>query len=160
MNRLNFYLNIIQNSLNDVDNYINKISSFLPINYPNYNELIAHHKDTIDAIAFRFNKIQSTLGEKVFKYFLEEIGYDTNKSFLEILNEIEKLGIVDRKKWIEFREIRNKVSHDYPEEIGEIIENLNKMINSFNEFKKILNKIKEIYEINKKWNRIYKKNYK
>ena len=149
MDRLNFYLEIIQNSLYDVDNYINKISTFLPINYPNYNELTAHHKDTIDAIAFRFNKIQSTLGEKVFKYFLESIGYDTNKSFLEILSEIEKLGIIDRKKWIEFREIRNKVSHDYPEEIEEIIENLNKMINSFNEFKKILNKIREIYEANR-----------
>ena len=150
MQRFNFYLEIIQNSLNDVDNYINKISAFLPINYPNYNELIAHHKDTIDAIAFRYNKIQSTLGEKVFKYFLESLGYNTDKSFLEILSEIEKLEIIERKKWIEFREIRNKVSHDYPEEIGEIIENLNKMINSFEEFKKILNKIREIYETNRK----------
>ncbi len=149
MNRLEFYLEIIQNSLQDVDNYIKKISPFLPVNYPNYNELTAHHKDTLDAIAFRFNKIQSTLGEKTFKVFLEAIGYDTNKSFLEILSEIEKLKIIKRKKWIEFREIRNKVSHDYPEEVEEIIQNLNKMISSFEDFKQILKKIKEIYEANR-----------
>ena len=149
--RLEFYLQTTQNSLNDLKKYIEKIEMFLPIDYKNYDDLIAHSKETLDAIAFRFNKIQSTLGEKIFKLFLIETGYDVNeKSFFEILNELERLNILTRKEWIDLREIRNKISHDYPQEIEENIENLNKMINAVNYFEKILNKIKEKLEIIKR----------
>ena len=56
---------------NDLKNYIEKIGMFLPIDYKHYDDLITHSKETLDAIAFRFNKIQSTLGEKIFKLFLD-----------------------------------------------------------------------------------------
>jgi isocitrate dehydrogenase kinase/phosphatase len=119
----------------------------LPINYKNYEELQLHSKDTIDAIAFRFTKLQNLLGEKVFKLFLENTGFDTTqKSFLEILSELEKLDIIKREEWLKLREIRNKISHEYPDEIDEIIDNLNKMIKSINTFEKIYNKIKAKYE--------------
>jgi len=146
--RLNFYLDFVEKSLNDFKKYKNKISPFLPITHKNYQELNENFSDTLDAIAFRFNKIQSLLGEKVFKLFLNELGYLVeDKSFLEILNELEKLDIIDRKTWIALREIRNKISHEYPEEIEEIIENLEKMIESFLVFERIYFKIKEKLEI-------------
>jgi uncharacterized protein with HEPN domain len=145
--RLEFYLQTAQNSLNDLKNYIEKIDIFLPIDYKNYEDLITNSKETLDAIAFRFNKIQSTLGEKIFKLFLIETGFDINeKSFFEILNELERLNILTRKEWIILREIRNKISHDYPQEIAENIENLNKMVTAVNYFEKILTKIKEKLE--------------
>lgn len=147
MDRLEFYLDIIKNNLEDIKRYKNKISTFLPINYKNYEELQFHSKDTLDAIAFRFTKLQSLLGEKVFKLFIEKTGFDTNeKSFLEILSELERLNIVKREEWIRLREIRNKISHEYPEEIDEIIDNLNKIIENIEIFKKIYKKIKEKYE--------------
>jgi len=145
--RLNFYLGLIEKSLNDFKKYKNKISFFLPITNENYEELNENFNDTLDAIAFRFSKIQSILGEKVFKLFLKELGYLVeDKSFLYILNELEKLNIIERKTWIKLREIRNKVSHEYPNEIEEIIENLEKMIDSFNIFEEIYIKIKEKLE--------------
>jgi len=145
--RLEFYLGLVEKSLNDFKKYKNKISFFLPITFENYEELNENFSDTLDAIAFRFSKIQSILGEKVFKLFLEELGYIVEeKSFLDILNELEKLNIIERKTWIKLREIRNRVSHEYPDEIEEIIENLEKMIDSFDIFEKIYLKIKEKIE--------------
>jgi len=145
--RLYFYLELIDKSLNDFKKYKNKISSFLPISSENYEELNENFSDTLDAIAFRFSKIQSILGEKVFKLFLKELGYIVeNKSFLDILSELEKLNIIERKNWIKLREIRNRVSHEYPNEIEEIIENLEKMIESFDIFEEIYLKIKEKLE--------------
>ncbi|WP_457560431.1 hypothetical protein [Caminibacter sp.] len=149
--RLEFYLNTIENSLKNVENYLSKIEILLPITENSYEEIEKYHKEIIDAIAFRFSKIQSLLGEKVFRLFLENIGYDLNeKSFLEILSELEKLNILRRTEWIRLREIRNKISHEYPDEIYEIIDNLNMMIESFEVFRKILNKIKEYNETFKK----------
>ena len=142
--RLEFYLDLIQSSLNDIEKYLTKIEYFLPIDYKNYLELTELHKDTLDAISFRFSKIQSILGEKIFKLFLETLGFDTyEKSFLEILSELEKLNILKRNEWLKLREIRNKIAHEYPDEIEEIIENLNEMIKSIKTFKKIHRKIRE-----------------
>lgn len=151
--RLEFYLDILENSINDINSYKNKISKFLPLDCDSYEELSYSFKDTLDAIAFRFNKIQSILGEKVFKLFLEESGFDaSNKSFLEMLAELERVEILKRTEWLKLREIRNKVSQEYPDELYEIIDNLNKMIENIETFETIYNKIKSKYETIKKWN--------
>jgi len=63
--RLNFYLKIVAKSLNDFQKYKSKISPFLPVNYKNYQELNENFSDTLDAIAFRFNKIHSKIKEKL-----------------------------------------------------------------------------------------------
>jgi uncharacterized protein with HEPN domain len=149
--RLEFYLDILENSINDINSYKNKISKFLPLDCDSYEELSYSFKDTLDAIAFRFNKIQSILGEKVFKLFLEESGFDaSNKSFLEMLAELERVEILKRTEWLKLREIRNKVSQEYPDELYEIIDNLNKMIENIETFETIYNKIKSKYETIKK----------
>jgi uncharacterized protein with HEPN domain len=149
--RLEFYLDILENSINDINSYKNKISKFSPLDCDSYEELSYSFKDTLDAIAFRFNKIQSILGEKVFKLFLEESGFDaSNKSFLEMLAELERVEILKRTEWLKLREIRNKVSQEYPDELYEIIDNLNKMIENIETFETIYNKIKSKYETIKK----------
>lgn len=76
----------------------------------------------------------------------------SNKSFLEMLAELERVEILKRTEWLKLREIRNKVSQEYPDELYEIIDNLNKMIENIETFKTIYNKIKSKYETIKKWN--------
>jgi len=72
--------------------------------------------DRLDAFRARFTDLQDILGRKVFGTVLlleaEEKG-----SMIDILNQMEKrLIIKDVAEWITVRELRNKFTHDYPEE--------------------------------------------
>ena len=108
----------------------------------NFTQKILLMQQLLDLQSFKIYLVR-----KYLNYFYENTGFDTTqKSFLEILSELEKLDIIKREEWLKLREIRNKISHEYPDEIDEIIDNLNKMIKSINTFEKIYNKIKAKYE--------------
>ena len=99
----------------------------LPIE--NYEELPNLEKFAINALVFRFSKLQDLLGSKIFRAYLEFNKFDTrDKSFLELLREIEKEGIVDIDTWDEFRKIRNSIAHEYPGEEEETVEALELLI--------------------------------
>jgi hypothetical protein len=66
-----------------------------------------------DQIIYRFSKAQDTIGAKLFKAFLLFQGENVDRPFLDILNELEKLHIVDVEGWFILREIRNDIAHDY-----------------------------------------------
>lgn len=85
----------------------------------------------LDTLAFRFSKLQDLIGTKIFREFLDEVGFITeDKSFLEILKEIEKEGIIDIDTWSEFRKVRNLIAHDYPEEWEEKMEAINYLVDN------------------------------
>ena len=66
-----------------------------------------------DQIIYRFSKAQDTIGGKLFKAYLLVQGENIDKPFLDILNSLEKIDIVDVDEWFELREIRNEIAHDY-----------------------------------------------
>ena len=77
---------------------------------------------------------------------MEFSGYDINeKSFFDILKEIEKEGIVDIDTWDELRKFRNQISHEYPEEENEVVESINLFVQKSNELIKISQKLEEKY---------------
>ncbi|MCD6190086.1 MAG: hypothetical protein J7K14_00915 [Sulfurimonas sp.] len=50
----------------------------------------------------------------------------------EVLYNIEKEQIIDSlDNWIELREVRNELEHDYPEELEEALKDLKFRIDSF-----------------------------
>jgi hypothetical protein len=103
------------------------------------------YKAILDSISYRFLKIQSTIGEKLFKEVLEEIGISTlNKTFVQILSEIEREGIVSVDEWKELRIIRNSLSHDYPEELAEITLAINEILEKIDFFETIIKKIQKL----------------
>lgn len=87
-------------------------------------------KACIDSLAHRFSKLQTTLGEKVFPALLENLKEDvSSKSFLDILNRLEKLRILDTVDfWSEMRNTRNEISHDYPDDFASKATRINKCI--------------------------------
>ena len=106
----------------------------------------------LDSIAYRYLKTQSILGEKVFREILEFGEFNTqNKSFIEILAELQKEGILENiNEWQLLREIRNSISHDYPYDESEIIEAINLLYEKIEVLDKIVKNIKEKYDtINK-----------
>ena len=106
--------------------------------------------DKLDVLAFRFSKLQSLVGEKLFREYLG-LFYDIEgKSFLEMLKILEKEGIVDIDTWNEIRKIRNFISHDYPLIDEEKIEAINFLIENLNIIFEIVEKIKRrVDEINR-----------
>ena len=80
----------------------------------------------IDSFIFRFIKIQDLMGEKLFKEVLASLGeYKRNMSFIDILDKMEKLEIIDSAdKWNDYRELRNGLSHEYPLNEEEIVKDI------------------------------------
>jgi len=122
----------------------------LPIS--NYDNLQNIEKFAINALIFRFSKLQDLIGSKIFRAFLEFNKYDTqDKSFLELLKEIEKEGIVDIDTWDEFRKVRNTIAHEYPGEEEEALEAIALLIKRSSALIAIALKLMERYdEIRKK----------
>lgn len=66
-----------------------------------------------DQIIYRFSKAQDSMGSKLFKAFLLYQGENIDRPFLDILNSLEKISVINVDQWFELREIRNEIAHDY-----------------------------------------------
>ncbi len=96
-----------------------------------FNTLKPEKKAILDAYLKRFSSIQDFMGAKIFALLLEVAGINSNK-MSEVLYYIEKEQIIDSlENWIELREVRNELEHDYPEELQEALNNLKFCIESF-----------------------------
>lgn len=96
-----------------------------------FNTLKPQKRAILDAYLKRFASIQDFLGSKIFSLLLEIAGINTTK-MSEVLSNIEKENIIDSlEDWIELREVRNELEHDYPEELKEALDDLKYCIDSF-----------------------------
>ena len=94
-----------------------------------YDSLSQLERFALNALIFRFSKLQDLIGAKVFRNYLDYSGFDVNEiTYYDILREIEKEGIIDIDTWNELRELRNKIAHEYPEDIDETVESINLFI--------------------------------
>ena len=96
-----------------------------------FNTLKPEEKAILDAYLKRFSSIQDFLGAKIFSLLLDVAGINNSK-MSEVLYYIEKEEIIDSlENWIELREVRNELEHDYPEELEEALMDLKFCIDSF-----------------------------
>ncbi len=95
---------------------------------------------TIDTFIFRFMKLQDYMGYKLFKSFLIETGdYRDDMSFIDMLDKLEKLKIIDSaENWIKLRKLRNKLAHEYPDELEEILADIKEALKWSSYFKNVL----------------------
>jgi len=72
-----------------------------------------------DQIAYRFGKLQDSMGEKVMPLILEmaEETVSANATFAEKLNRLERIGAIPAaEEWKRFRIVRNALAHEYPDD--------------------------------------------
>ena len=69
------------------------------------------------------------------------------KTFIDILNRIEELGIVDKIKWLQLRESRNEIAHEYSFNAGEIVNAINRIFTVSDDLIKIYNSAKSFCEL-------------
>ena len=107
-----------------------------PEDLDNYENIVL-----LDAFIFRFIKLQSALGEKLFPLFFEILtgkSY-TEATFIDILNTLEKYGFLESaEEWNKIRKLRNEFIHIYPwetdiksEAVKNAIEKLDYIKNTF-----------------------------
>lgn len=118
--------NIHVERLNEV---LNVLKGGYSLNIDKYKKLSFMEKNLLDSLTFRFSKLQDLLGSRIFREYLEEISFITEeKTFLELLREIEKEGIIDIDTWSDFTRMRNLIAHDYPEDVEGKVEAINYLI--------------------------------
>lgn len=128
--------------LNDAFTELNSRYKF-PIDKKSYENMINNIQDLAfsDQIIYRFSKLQDTIGAKLFKGLLLYQGENIDKPFLDILNQLEKIDIVNVDEWFELRDLRNEIAHDYENNDCVAIDILNNIFELKNELEKILNSV-------------------
>jgi len=97
-----------------------------------------------DQIIYRFSKLQDCMGAKLFKSVLLYEGENINKPFLDILNQLEAIDIINVDEWFEIRDLRNEIAHDYEDNDEIALNILNSIYNLKDDLKAILDSIKKI----------------
>ncbi|MDQ7068661.1 MAG: hypothetical protein Q9M40_12175 [Sulfurimonas sp.] len=49
----------------------------------------------------------------------------SRKPFIDMLNRLEKLELLDKQEWMNLRTIRNDVAHEYSFNVDELVDSLN-----------------------------------
>ena len=76
------------------------------------NEALA---EKVEAYTSRFCRLQDTTGDKLLPLWLRALGERTG-AVADNLDRAEKLGLLDSAdKWLEIRQIRNQMIHEYIE---------------------------------------------
>jgi hypothetical protein len=101
------------------------LSAIMPLSVERYLNLNDVDISFIDQLIFRFSKLQDTMGEKIFPFILvlskEEV---KKKTFIDILNRLEELEIIDKAEWLKLREIRNDIAHEYSFNRDEVVDSI------------------------------------
>ena len=104
------------------------------------------HQRIVNSFLFNYLKIQDKVGRKFFRLALRhwrELESD-DVTMLDILHRLEQLRILESVEvWDRLREVRNTLTHDYPEEGDVRLETLALALRGYEEIKAIVARIEE-----------------
>ncbi len=104
----------------------NRLKKLMPLDINEYNKLDETTISVIDQMIFRFSKLQDSMSEKIFPSILELAGEKVKQmTFIDRLNRLKELGLVDREKWMSLRKERNEIAHEYSFNQDEVIDSIN-----------------------------------
>ncbi len=112
---LAYYANIADIQSTRLKDALTQINKLIPLSAAVLANLPADKLAFLDMLTTRFGKLQDIIGSKIFPIILNLLEEDA-VAFIDKLNKLEKLVYIeDANWWIELREIRNKIAHDYPD---------------------------------------------
>ncbi len=113
-----------------------------PFTLTNLDEVSVEH---LDQFMFRFAKLQDAMGSRLFPavdWLLS--GKTESQAFIDILMDLEKHRIIERAaSWQEFRELRNNLSHEYPDNVEESVVTLNMLFDRWPGFRGIYSQVRD-----------------
>ncbi|MDQ6963921.1 MAG: hypothetical protein Q9M13_03250 [Mariprofundales bacterium] len=95
-----------------------RLLPYLPFDAATLTTLDAVDVAVVDQLLTRFGQLQDAMGGRLFPAVLELTKEQGGLSaFIDKLNRLEKIGaLVSAAGWLELREVRNSLVHDYPED--------------------------------------------
>jgi hypothetical protein len=71
-----------------------------------------------DQLLFRFTKLQDALGERLLPATLQQLAEPFEDwPMRDRLNRLEKLGFLNLDDWLRWRDLRNRLAHEYPDQV-------------------------------------------
>ena len=146
----------LEKKLYECDKHIQKLydakeflAEIMPLTLEKYLEIDKIQSSFIDQLNFRFSKLQDTVGESIIKSLLILSKEPVEKmTFLDMLNRLDKLEILEKDRWLELREARNEIAHEYSFNQNEVVDNINLIYEKTDElimiYKKLHKYIKSI----------------
>jgi hypothetical protein len=118
------------------------LEDLMPLTLEKYLKIDKIQSSFIDQLNFRFSKLQDTIGESILKGILFLAKEPVEKmTFLDMLNRLDKLEILDKNKWLELREVRNEIAHEYSFNQDEVVENINLIYDKTDELVSVYNQL-------------------
>ena len=120
-----------------IDMILPEIKSYLPFCNDDLEDV--EKIKTIDSFIYRFTKIQDKMGDKLFPSILRNLEeYKNSMALVDVLNRLEKLELLaNSDKWIDYRKLRNSLTHEYPNNSDEVLEAINLSIKAYEDMKNI-----------------------
>ena len=146
----------LEKKLYECDKHVQKLydakdclSEIMPLSLEKYLKIDKIESSFIDQLNFRFSKLQDTVGESIIKSILILSEEPVEKmTFLDMLNRLDKLEILEKNRWLELREARNEIAHEYSFNQQEVVDNINMIYEKTDEliiiYKKLYKYIKSI----------------
>lgn len=132
--------------IHDAKSYLQNI---MPLTISRYLIIDTIQSSFIDQLNFRFSKLQDTIGESILKGILILLEEDVEKkTFLDVLNRLEKLDIIEKDRWLLLREVRNNIAHEYSFNQDEVVDNINLIYDKSDELISIYNDINKYLKNN------------
>ena len=103
------------------------LQPLLPFDEARFAGLTDEQIQDVDQFILRFSKLQDVIGARLFPAILDflEEPFET-RPMLDKLNRLEKLGFLESvERWQYLREVRNRFTHDYPDDPERNAVNLN-----------------------------------
>lgn len=117
-----------------------KVKLFMPLTLDSYKLLKNVEVSFIDQMIFRYTKLQDTMGYQLFPGLLELLGEEVkSKSFIDRLNRLEELGLINKDNWMVLRKERNAITHEYSFNLSEVVDSINGVY-------KLADKVLSIYD--------------
>ncbi|MCB5196107.1 hypothetical protein [Deefgea salmonis] len=99
----------MQNALMQLDQF----------DHPDWGNLTMEQRQILDQLAYRFGKLQDTLGMLLLPAICDLAGeaFPPNTPFAEKLQRLERLTVIPSvSEWKTLRETRNTLAHEYPDD--------------------------------------------
>lgn len=124
---LSNYIKIADIHARRISMSLKHFANILPFDENKINNLSDDDLGYLELLVNRFAKLQDLLGSKIFPLLLQKLQEDSeNFSLLDRLNKLEKLQLLpSAHDWVKMRELRNHVTHEYPDSPNIMVKNLN-----------------------------------
>jgi len=145
LNRTTYLKQEVEKHLSILKRNFERLREILPITAEDVEKLTSSDEGlkVMDQIAYRYIKLQDTLG-KLIRSYLTEKGEEVEQlSTIDLVNILEKRGFpVSESLWLKMRTLRNILTHEYPETKEQIAQALNELYKLIDKVEKFLKELK------------------